>query len=85
MHARGGKKGKKEEKGNKKKERVHWRAGEVLRDAMAMQRRGREALTCECDEFYTWREKREIRWGSALLVLVVRSACGGRRGDDPRA
>ena len=30
---------------------------------MVMQRGGREALTCEWDDFYAWREKRKRRQG----------------------
>ncbi|KAJ8622053.1 hypothetical protein MRB53_030582 [Persea americana] len=48
------------------------------------ERGGREALTCEWDEFCAWREKRERRWVFALLVVVVRSAGGGRRGHGLR-
>ncbi|KAJ8615596.1 hypothetical protein MRB53_034968 [Persea americana] len=55
--------------------KLPWRAGEVLRDAMVMQRGGREALTCEWDDFCAWREKRKRRQGLCAVGVggAVRS------------
>ncbi|KAJ8618129.1 hypothetical protein MRB53_014315 [Persea americana] len=59
--------------------KLPWRAGEVLRDALVMQRGGREALTCEWDDFCVWREKRKRRLGLCAAGAVCVWRKKGRR------